>query len=101
METCRICLSIDLLLVALIISTGFSESRVARRLQQEHFGLRIEIPQQIWRFRALLVSKSMKFGPWEPRNYSKIDAKGTLEAELAPRSIKSGDFLRISWFFEL
>ena len=46
-------LSIDLLLVALIISTGFSESHVARRLQQDHRGPGIEIPQQIWRFRAL------------------------------------------------
>ena len=94
-------LSIDLLLVALIISTGFSEGHVARRLQQAQFRLRIQIPLQILRFCMLLEPECERFGCQAPRNCFEIEANGTTKARLLSRSSKSHDFPKFSWFLHL
>ena len=92
-------LSIDLLLVALIISTGFSEGRAARRsMQQDQCRLCVTMRQQILRFSMFLEPKSMKFGPWAPPNCWKIEANGATKTKVLPRFSKSHDFLKILRF---
>ena len=87
---------IDLLLVALIISAGYSEGLVAWRLQQAQFS--IQILQKFLGFRILLELQSKKLGPQKPRNCSGIEANGTTKAELLPRSSKSHHFSKFTGF---
>ena len=93
---------IDLLLVALIISTGSSEGRAAQRsMQQDQCRLCVTMLQQILRFSMFLEPKSMKFGPWAPPNCLKIEANGATKTELLARFSKSHDFLEILKFLDL